>query len=100
MSFREVETLRAEAQREIEFAAIERAKTTWRTYEFAYRRRYNLQPIEPRTEHVTLDLMIEDFWAHQFVEQPHLAIWSPVDLAAMRRHHGWACLVPAQRAGA
>jgi hypothetical protein len=42
------------------------------TLEFAYRRRYNLPPTDPRFLDATVEEMVLDYWAHRHFEDPKL----------------------------
>ena len=42
------------------------------TYGFAYRRRYNLPPTDPRYLNSTLSEIVADYWAHRFWDDPKL----------------------------
>lgn len=54
--------------REAEREAKRRAKERFSSYEFAFRRRYNLPPTDPRYLSATRDLIIEDYWLHFYAE--------------------------------
>ena len=43
------------------------------TYEFRFRRRYNLPPTDPRFLACTLEDIVIDYWAHAHVEDPKLS---------------------------
>ena len=57
---------------DIEAEAFEQAKVTYRSYEFAFRKRYNLPPTDPRFLTATRAQIIEDCWAHAFAEDKEL----------------------------
>lgn len=43
------------------------------TWEFEYRRRYNLPPTDPRFLSATLEQIMVDCWAHRHADDPKLA---------------------------
>lgn len=42
------------------------------TYEFRFRKRYNLPPTDPRYLAATIEEIITDYWAHAHVDDPKL----------------------------
>ena len=44
-----------------------------RTAEFAFRRRYNLPPTDPRYLDATLEQILVDYWANRHADDPKLA---------------------------
>lgn len=50
--------------------AQEKAKTLFRSYEFAFRRRYNLPPTDPRFLRATEEEIEVDYWAHVYHDDP------------------------------
>jgi hypothetical protein len=50
----------------MERQAKKRARDHHESYEFAFRRRYNLPPTDPRYLNATRDQIIEDYWLHYY----------------------------------
>ena len=50
--------------------AQSRAREILNTYDFAFRRRYNLPPTDPRYLNATREEMAADYWAHWYFEHP------------------------------
>jgi hypothetical protein len=42
------------------------------TYEFRFRRRYNLPPTDPRYLNATHEEVVLDYWAHAFLDNPDM----------------------------
>jgi hypothetical protein len=69
---------RASATRRRSFAKeLERRARVWgdevsQTYEFAFRRRYNLPPTDPRFLNATVEEIVVDFHANRFWDDPKL----------------------------
>jgi hypothetical protein len=49
-------------------AAKRAARERWQTYEFWYRRKYNLTPRDPRFLELTLEEIQTDYWMHYFAD--------------------------------
>lgn len=53
--------------------AQEKARELVHSYEFIFRRRYNLPPTDPRFLNATQEEIETDYWAHWYTDHPNEA---------------------------
>lgn len=57
---------------DLERTASRRGLELSNTYEFRFRRRYNLPPTDPRFLRATIEEIVVDYWAHAHLDDPKL----------------------------
>jgi hypothetical protein len=58
--------------KELERTASKRGLELCNSYEFRFRRRYNLPPTDPRFLEATIEDIVIDYWAHAHLDDPKL----------------------------